>query len=75
MYKLVAEAVGTFILIFAGCGVVMVNDLTGGMITIVGIALVWGLTVSAMIYAVGESSGAHINPAVTIAFAAAGRFS
>lgn len=71
--KLAAEAFGTFTLIFAGTGAVVVNDTVGG-VTHVGIALTFGLVVLAMIYAVGDVSGAHLNPAVTLAFTAAGRF-
>jgi len=66
--------VGTFVLVFAGCGAMVVNEVTGGAVTHVGIGLTWGLIVMAMIYAIGETSGAHINPAVTLAFAAAKRF-
>lgn len=71
--KLFAEAIGTFALVFAGTGAIIINDLTGGIITHVGIALVFGLVVMAMIYAVGEISGAHFNPAVTVGFWLAGR--
>ncbi|MBY0460669.1 MAG: aquaporin [Gemmataceae bacterium] len=71
--KVIAEAFGTFVLLFAGTGAVVVNDTFGG-VTHVGIALTFGLVVLAMIYAVGDVSGAHLNPAVTVAFAAAGRF-
>ncbi|MBN9520125.1 aquaporin [bacterium] len=71
--KLVAEAFGTFALVFAGTGAIIVND-TFGAVTHVGIAVTFGLVVLAMIYAVGDVSGAHLNPAVTAAFAVAGRF-
>src|SRR5688572_12874474 len=71
--KMTAEAVGTFALVFAGTGAIVVND-THGAVTHVGVALTFGLVVLAMIYAVGDVSGAHLNPAVTLAFAAAGRF-
>lgn len=72
--KPLAEALGTFVLVFAGTGAIVANDATGGSVTHVGVALTFGLVVLAMIYAIGDVSGAHINPAVTIAFAAAGRF-
>ena len=74
MKRLLAEYIGTFILVFAGTSAIVVNDISGGAVTSVGIALVFGLTVSAMIYTLGDISGAHINPAVTIAFWYARRF-
>ena len=68
MKKLFAEAIGTFCLVFAGTGAIVVNDVAGGTVTHVGIALTFGLVVMAMIYAVGETSGAHLNPAVNVGF-------
>ena len=65
----VAEFIGTFGLLFAGTGAIMVNDLSGGQVTHLGIGLTFGLIVAAMIFATGHISGAHINPAVTLAFA------
>ena len=65
----VAEFVGTSGLLFAGTGAIMVNDLSGGQVTHLGIGLTFGLIVAAMIFATGHISGAHINPAVTLAFA------
>jgi aquaporin Z len=70
-----AEFFGTFALVFAGCGAIVINQMTGGQVTHVGVGLTFGLVVMAMIYAVGDVSGAHLNPAVTVAFAAAKRFS
>ena len=64
--RLAAEALGTFALIFAGTGAIVVNDMTGA-VTHVGIALTFGLVVMALIYALGDVSGAHFNPAVTLA--------
>src|SRR5436190_7553602 len=72
--KLAAEAIGTFALVFAGTGAIVVNDVSGGAVTHVGIAITFGLVVMAMIYAVGDVSGAHLNPAVTLGFAASTRF-
>ncbi|MCD7451862.1 hypothetical protein HAX54_013575 [Datura stramonium] len=66
--KVIAEAIGTYFLIFVGCGAVAVNK-TYGSVTFPGICAAWGLIVMVMVYAVGHISGAHFNPAVTIAFA------
>lgn len=71
---LVAEFIGTFALVFAGTGAIVINDVSGGAVTHVGIALTFGLVIMAMIYTVGDISGAHFNPAVTSAFWLAGRF-
>jgi aquaporin NIP len=72
--KLTAEFLGTFALVFAGTGAIIVNETSGGVITQVGIALTFGLIVLAMIYTLGDISGAHINPAVTVGFWLARRF-
>lgn len=69
-----AEAIATFALVFVGAGAIMVDAATGGTVTHVGISLAFGLVIAAMVYATGHVSGAHINPAVTIAFAATGHF-
>jgi hypothetical protein len=65
---LLAEAIGTFALVFAGAGAVMVNSKTQAL-GHVGVAITFGLVIMAMVYAVGHVSGAHFNPAVSFAFA------
>jgi aquaporin Z len=74
MKKLLAECIGTFTLVFAGTGAIVINQVAGGVTGHAGIAIVFGLVVLAMIHTFGDVSGAHLNPAVTTAFAAAGRF-
>lgn len=74
MKKYVAEIIGTFALVFCGTGAIIINQQTNGAISHVGVAITFGLVVMAMIYALGNISGAHLNPAVTIAFTLAKKF-
>jgi aquaporin NIP len=69
-----AEVLGTFALVFCGTGALVINQEAGSVITHVGVAITFGLIVMAMIHTLGDISGAHMNPAVTIAFTVAGRF-
>jgi aquaporin Z len=73
MKKLCAESIGAFGLVFAGTGAIIINEVSHGAITHVGIAFTFGLVILAMIYTFGDISGAHFNPAVTIGFWAARR--
>ena len=73
--RYISEGVATFALVFAGCGAIVVNETFAGVLGHVGVSLVFGLIVLAMIYAVGNISGAHLNPAVTLGFLFAGRLS
>lgn len=68
MKKLATEFIGTFALVFAGTGAIVIDQVSGGAVTHVGVAFTFGLIVLAMIYTLGDISGAHINPAVTIGF-------
>ena len=74
MNKYIAELIGTFALVFCGTGAIVIDQQSDGAVTHVGIAITFGLIVMAMIYALGDISGAHMNPAVTIAFTIAKRF-
>ena len=73
--RLAAEALGTFCLVFAGTGAIVVDEVAGGPIGHGGVAAAFGLVVAAMIFAVGHLSGAHLNPAVTAGFATGRHFS
>ena len=75
MKKYIAEFIGTLSMIFCGTGAMTINEVTGGTVTHIGIAFTLGLIVMAIIYAFGETSGANFNPAVSIAFAYAKKFS
>lgn len=69
-----AEAIGAFALVFAGCGAIVADAEYGGALGAVGVALAFGLVIMAMVYATGHLSGAHLNPAVTVAFALSRHF-
>jgi aquaporin NIP len=66
--RALAEGIAAFALVFAGCGAVVANTQYGGALGALGIALAFGLVIMVMVYATGHLSGAHINPAVTLAF-------
>jgi aquaporin NIP len=69
----IAEIIGTFALVFCGTGAIIIDHISKGGVTHVGVAITFGLIVMAMIYGLGDVSGAHLNPAVSIAFTLAGR--
>jgi aquaporin NIP len=72
--KYVAELTGTFALVFCGTGAIIIDQQSGGLVSHVGVAVTFGLVIMCMIYSLGNISGAHLNPAVSIAFTLAGRF-
>jgi aquaporin NIP len=74
MNKYASELLGTFALVFCGTGAIVIDQQSGGAVSHVGIAFNFGFIVMSMIYALGDISGAHMNPAVTIAFALPGGF-
>src|SRR5690348_4794893 len=73
--RCLAEGVGTFLLIFFGCGAVHAAVLAGAQSGLWQVAIVWGVAIAVAIYLVGGISGAHINPAVSVALAVWGKFS
>jgi len=74
MQRYIAELLGTFALVFCGTGAIVIDHVSNGSVTHVGVAITFGLIVMCMIYALGNISGAHLNPAVSIAFLLAGSF-
>lgn len=72
--KYAAEFLGTFAIVFCGTGAIIIDEQTHGAVTHIGVAITFGLIVMAMIYTFGEKSGAHFNPAVTLAFSVVKRF-
>jgi aquaporin Z len=73
MKKYIAEVIGTFGLVFCGTGAIVIDEQTHGAVGHIGVAITFGLIILAMIYSLGDISGAHFNPSVTIAFTVAKR--
>ncbi len=73
MKKYLTELIATFIMVFVGCGAMVINTEMGGVISHVGVAMTWGLIIMVLIYSIGDISGAHMNPAVTLGFWVAGK--
>jgi aquaporin NIP len=71
--KSISELLGTFALVFCGTGAIIIDKETSGGVSHIGVAITFGLIVMSMIYALGDISGAHLNPAVSIAFVLSGR--
>jgi aquaporin NIP len=69
LFRSVAEAIGTFAIVFFGCGAIMLHEQNAAAMSVAAIPVVFGLVVAAMIYGLGHVSGAHFNPAVTFTFA------
>ena len=74
MRNYAAELIGTFALVFCGTGAIIIDQQSGGAVTHVGVSITFGLIIMSMIYSLGNISGAHLNPAVSIAFTVARRF-
>jgi aquaporin NIP len=74
MKNYLAEFVGTFTMVFCGTGAIVIDQVSGGMVGHLSVSITFGAIVMAVIYAIGDRSGAHINPAVSIAFAVSGQF-
>jgi aquaporin NIP len=74
MKKYIAELIGTFALVFSGTGAIIIDQQSNGAVSHVGVAITFGLIIMSMIYSLGDISGAHFNPAVSIAFTVANRF-
>lgn len=74
MKKITGEFIGTYFLVLCGCGAIVIDQVSNGAVTHAGISITFGLIVMSLIYALGDVSGAHFNPAVSIAFTVAKKF-